>query len=149
MIEYFSNNLWQFWTILCIVGLILELMSGDFFILCFSIGAFCSILASLCGAGFVAQIIIFAIASALSLWLVRPAMLKWLHKNEDQRPSNADALIGREGRVSEDIPEDGHGRVAIDGDDWKAVSSNGQAIARGTKVRVIGRDSIIITVAEA
>ena len=80
MIEYFSNNLWQFWAILCIVGLILELMSGDFFILCFSIGTFCSILASLCGAGFVAQIIIFAIASALSLWLVRPAMLKWLPK---------------------------------------------------------------------
>ena len=149
MIEYFSNNLWQFWAIICIVGLILELSSGDFFIMCFAIGAFSSTIASLCGVGFVAQIIIFAIASALSLWLVRPAMLKWLHKGKKERLSNADALIGREGRVSEDITEGGHGRVAIDGDDWKAVSKHGQAIASGTKVRVVGRESIILTVVEA
>ena len=39
MIDYFAANLWQFWSLVVIVCLILELTSGDFFILCFSIGA--------------------------------------------------------------------------------------------------------------
>ena len=146
MIEYFQNNLWQLWTIIAIVCLILELMSGDFFIMCFAIGAGCSLLGALCGMNFTAQIIIFAICSALSLWLVRPAALKYFHKKDNERLSNADALIGQEGRVSQEISAGGDGRVAINGDDWKAVSADGSAIAQGTKVRVVARDSIIITV---
>ena len=72
--------------------------------------------------------------------------LRYLHRNDPDRVSNADALIGREGRVSETIPEGGSGRVAIDGDDWKAVSADGMAIEKGEKVKVVGRESIIITV---
>ena len=39
MIEFFTSNLWLIWVIISIVCLILELSSGDFFILCFAIGA--------------------------------------------------------------------------------------------------------------
>ena len=74
-------------------------------------------------------------------------MLKHLHRNEDSRVSNADAIIGRIGRVSETIEKNGYGRVAIDGDDWKALSQDGEAIEKDTNVKVISRDSIIITVA--
>lgn len=146
MIEYFSNNLWQLWAIISIICLILELSSGDFFIMCFSIGAFISIIAALCGMSFTAQIIVFAIASALCLWLVRPVALKYLHRNKDERPSNADALIGRVGRVSETIEANGYGRVAIDGDDWKATGEGGVAIGKGARVQVTALDSIIVTV---
>ena len=54
--------------------------------------------------------------------------------------------MGRIGRVSQTIVEGGHGRVAIDGDDWKAVSADGTAIGQDEKVRVVGRESIILTV---
>ena len=40
MIEYFQQNMWQLWTLIGVICLILELTSGDFFIMCFSIGAF-------------------------------------------------------------------------------------------------------------
>ena len=83
----------------------------------------------------------------MSIYFVRPTMLRRLHRNEDCRVSNADALMGREGRVSESIEEGGYGRVAIDGDDWKALSQDGEAIEKDTNVKVISRDSIIITVA--
>ena len=146
MLDYILNNLWQLWTVVAILCLILELMSGDFFIMCFAIGAAASLVAALCGLNLTAQIIVFAACSALSLWLVRPAALKYLHRNQDERLSNADALIGQEGRVSQDIPAGGHGRVAIDGDDWKATSADALPIAAGTKVRVVARESIIITV---
>jgi membrane protein implicated in regulation of membrane protease activity len=75
--------------------------------------------------------------------------VKYLHKNADERVSNADALMGRIGRVSETIEAEGYGRVAIDGDDWKAVSANGGRIEKGANVKVVGRDSIIITVEPA
>ena len=48
--------------------------------------------------------------------------------------------------MSEAIEQGGYGRVAIDGDDWKAVSADGQYVPMGQNVRVVGRESIIITV---
>ena len=146
MIAYLSSNLWLIWIIISILCLILELSSGDFFILCFAIGAAVAAIIAGCGLSLTWQIIIFAIVSALSLLLVRPALLKKLHKPHRERLSNAEAVIGQIGRVSEDIDTNGFGRVAIDGDDWKARSADGSAIEKGTRVRVVKMDSIILTV---
>lgn len=146
ILDYFTQNLWQFWAIMAFLFLILELTSGDFFILCFAIGAAFTTLLSLTGIGFLWQLLVFAIVSVLCLFFVRPVMLRYFHRNAPDRKSNADALIGQEGRVSETIDADGNGRVAIDGDDWKAVSADGSQIEKGVKVRVVGRESIIITV---
>ncbi|MBR5170464.1 MAG: NfeD family protein [Muribaculaceae bacterium] len=146
MIEFFTSNLWLIWVIISIVCLILELSSGDFFILCFAIGAAVSAILAGCGANLTVQIITFAVVSALSLLLVRPALIKKLHKPNRERLSNAEAMIGQQGRVSEPIEAGGYGRVAIDGDDWKAISADGSAIDKDVRVRVVKMDSIIITV---
>ena len=149
MIDYFASHLWQLWALVSFICLILELTNGDFFIMCFAIGGVCAAIASALGVGFYGGLLVFAICSVLSLWLVRPTALKYVHKNADERVSNADALMGRIGRVSETIEAEGYGRVAIDGDDWKAVSANGGRIEKGANVKVVGRDSIIITVEPA
>ena len=60
--------------------------------------------------------------------------------------SNADALIDRKGRVVETVKADGFGRVQIDGDIWKAVTNEPADIPEGRNVRVVGRESTIITV---
>ena len=146
MIEFFTSNLWFIWVIISIVCLILELTSGDCFILCFAIGAAVSAIVAGCGANLTVQIIVFAVVSVLSLLLVRPTLLKKLHKPNRERLSNAEAVIGQQGRVSEAIAAGGYGRVAIDGDDWKALSADGSAIDKGTTVRVVKMDSIILTV---
>ena len=145
MIEYFLANMWQIWAVLAVICLILELSSGDFFIICFSIGAVFAIISAVLGLSIYWQIFIFAIFSLLSVLFVRPVALRWLHKNDPNRASNADALLGRTGKVTESIPADGNGYVQIDGDLWKAVTK-GADIAVGTTVRVIGRESTIITV---
>mgnify|MGYP003238481980 FL=1 len=123
MIDYFAANLWQLWVLVTVVCLILELTSGDLFILCFSIGALVTAVLSAFGLGFYGQLAVFVVASVLSLLFVRPSLVRRLHGRKKERLSNADALIGRIGRVSEAIEQGGYGRVAIDGDDWKAVSS--------------------------
>lgn len=145
MIEYLLANMWQVWAVLAVLGLILELTSGDFFIMCLAIGA--------AGAAITApfanlywQIGVFAIVSLFSLFQVRPFVLRYLHNNEEKRVSNADALLGRKGRVSETIPAGGFGYVAIDGDQWRAVAANDEEIAEGARVKIVSRESTIVTV---
>ena len=144
MIEYFLSNMWQIWAVVALVCLILELSSGDFFIICFSIGAVFAIISAVLGFSIYWQIFIFAIFSLLSVLFIRPVALRWLHKNDPNKPSNADALLGRTGRVTEPISAGSNGYVQIDGDLWRAVSNTD--IPVGTTVRVIGRESTIITV---
>ena len=144
MIEYFLSNMWQIWAVIAVICLILELSSGDFFIICFSIGAVFALISAVVGLSIYWQIFIFAIFSLLSVLFVRPVALRWLHKNEPNKPSNADALLGRTGKVTEAISIGDSGYVQIDGDMWKAVSSTDIPI--GTTVRVIGRESTIVTV---
>ena len=144
MIEYFLENMWQLWAIVAIVCLILELSSGDFFIICFSIGAVFGVISAAVGLNVYWQLFVFAIFSLLSVLFIRPVALRYLHKNEPNKPSNADALLGRTGRVTEAIGQDRSGYVQIDGDLWKAVSN--ADIPVGTTVRVVGRESTIISV---
>jgi membrane protein implicated in regulation of membrane protease activity len=144
MIEYILANMWQVWAVIAVICLILELSSGDFFIICFSIGAVFAIIGAIVGLNIYWQIFIFAVFSLLSVLFVRPVALRWLHKNDPNRVSNADALIGRTGKVTEPISVGGNGYVQIDGDMWKAVSATD--IPVGTTVRVIGRESTIVTV---
>lgn len=146
MIEYFQNNLWQLWTLVGILCLILELTSGDFFIMCFSIGAFVTAIVAAFVPSFTVQVIVFAVASLLCLLFVRPLALKYFHRKDPDRPSNADAMVGRRGVVTEKIETGGYGRVKIDGDSWKAQSSIVSDINKGTRVEVTAIDSVIITV---
>ncbi len=146
MIEYLAQHLWQMWAVVAVICLIMELMAGDFFIICFSIGSVFAAITAALGGGIYLQLLMFAIFTLISLFWVRPFAQRYLHKGEDQRVSNADALIDRQGRVIETVKADGFGRVQIDGDIWKAVTNEPQDIPEGKNVRVVGRESTIITV---
>ena len=146
MIEYFAQHLWQVWAVMAVICLILEMTAGDFFIICFSIGAVFAAITALIGGNIYWQLLLFAIFTLISLFWVRPFAQRYLHKGEDNRVSNADALMGRQGRVVESVKADGFGRVQIDGDIWKAVTNEPQDIVAGKNVRVVGRESTIITV---
>ena len=131
---------------MAVICLILEMTAGDFFIICFSIGAVFAAITALVGGNIYWQLLLFAIFTLISLFWVRPFAQRYLHKGEDNRVSNADALMGRQGRVVEAVKADGFGRVQIDGDIWKAVTNEPQDIPAGKNVRVVGRESTIITV---
>lgn len=146
MIASISEYLWQMWAVLAVVCLILELMAGDLFIVCFSIGGVAAALAAAVGLGFYWQLALFALFSLVALFWLRPVARRYLHRGEDARVSNADALLGRQGRVVETIQAAGFGRVQIDGDVWKARTTDGAAIEAGATVEVVGRESTIIEV---
>ncbi|MBQ9654816.1 MAG: NfeD family protein [Prevotella sp.] len=146
MIDYILTNMWQIWAIVAVICLILELSSGDFFIICFSIGAVFAVIAAALGLSVYWQLVVFAVFTAIAIFTVRPVALRYLHKNEPNKPSNADALIGRTGRVTEPINAGKNGYVQVDGDLWKAVSDMQTDIPVGTTVRIVGRESTIVSV---
>lgn len=146
MLAYILENMWQVWAVVAVICLILELMAGDFFIICFSIGAVGGLLTALLSDSLYLQLFAFAVFTVLALVYVRPFAKRYLHKGEDSRVSNADALMGRQGRVVETVKAGGFGRVQIDGDIWKAVTRGEADIPEGSNVVVIDRASTIITV---
>lgn len=149
MMEYFVGNIWLFWVVVTVACLIMELTSGDFYVTCFAIGAVAGLVIEALGLPFWVQVLVFATVAVLSLLFVRPHLVHLLQANADHRVSNADALMGRIGRVSQTIVPGGYGRVQIDGDDWKAETPQSVTLSEGMKVRVVGRESIIISVVEA
>lgn len=146
MIDYLKDHLWLVWTLITVLALILEVSSGTFYLLCFAIGAACAVVSSLFAIPFWVQVMVFILFSAVSVFAVRPFAVKYLHPHTEERLSNADALIGREGKLIEPITDHSAGYVRVDGDEWKAVSADGSPIEDGARVKVVARESIIVTV---
>ena len=146
MYDFLNNNLWLFWLFIGLVCLITEMTLGTFFVFCLAIGAFLTVIFSLLSCPFWFQIVAFAVLSVVSIFFVRPVMIRFLHKEHNERLSNVGALIGRVGVVIEDIKGESNGYVKIDGDEWRAVTADGTAIERGVIVRITAIDSIIVTV---
>ena len=143
-------EIYQYWLIAAIILVIVEICTAGFGSICFAIGAGFAALAAGLGASFTWQIVIFAALSLVTFIFLRPVVIRFLEKKSKDVKTNADALIGRKGVVSERIDAQQHtGRVAVDGDDWKAVSEDGLVIEKGEEVVITHRESIIVTVRKA
>lgn len=138
---------YYYWLIAAIVLVIVEICTAGFGALCFALGAAFSALVSGLGGSLTWQILAFVVVSLLTFIFLRPVVVRFLDKKSKDVKTNAEAIIGRKGVVSECIDASQHtGRVAIDGDDWKAVSEDRSVIEKGTDVEIIKLDSIIVTV---
>ena len=146
MIDYLTTNFWLLWTFVCVVALILEVSSGTFYLMCFAIGAVGAVMVSLMGTPLWLQVLVFSVISAVSVFCVRPLLVKCLHLVQKERLSNASALVGRQGVVIEPISAERPGYVRVDGDEWRAVTADGTMIERGVNVRITAMNSIVVTV---
>lgn len=146
MFTYLIAHFWLLWLIASILLLILELCFGDFFVTCFALGALVSLVVSLFGVPFWLQVVVFAVGGVFFVYTLRPRLLRALHGKGEDRESNADALIGREGIVTEPITEEKDGYVKVDGDEWRAESIDGKPIGRDAKVRIVSMESIVVHV---
>ena len=140
---------YYYWLIAAIVLVIIEICTAGFGALCFAIGAAFSALVSGLGGNLTWQIVVFVVVSLLTFIFLRPVVMRFLDKKSKDVKTNAEAIIGRKGVVSERIDAAQHtGRVAIDGDDWMAVSEDGSVIEKGADVEIIKLESIVVTVKE-
>lgn len=135
---------WHIWALVAILFVVGEIFTSGFALICFAVGCVGGAIAAAAGAILEWQLGIFAIATMVAFFAVRPLLRKLSSK--DEIATNADALIGRTAKVTETITTGGTGRVALDGDIWQAVSNEECDIVEGERVEITARESIILTV---
>ncbi|HEY9855419.1 MAG TPA: NfeD family protein [Stenomitos sp.] len=131
---------WHYWVIAGFAALVVEIFTPGFFMACLGIGCFLGGLVALLHGALVVQALTFVAGSALSLAVVRPLLARSLATSE-AIATNADALVGKSGRVVERIdPHQSQGRVLVEGEDWWATSLDQLDINVDERVRVIQVD---------
>lgn len=137
---------WHVWAILALLMLIAEIFVPGFFLFCLGIGALGASAAAAMGFGAAVQLVVFSILSLIAFFTIRPLMMKRLWKGGDHK-TNTDALIGRKARVTQEFePGLRLGRVAVDGDDWRAECTTDRPLHTGDIVRIIRVDSNTLVV---
>lgn len=141
-------EIWHIWAIVALLFIILEIFTSGFAVMCFSFGGIAAAIAAGCDATLTWQIVWFCIFTAVAFVTVRPFVLRTFFKDEKNTVrTNVEAIIGRQARVTERIdPKTGTGRVAVDGDDWKAICEDDSTVETGEKVEITKVDSVIVTV---
>lgn len=136
--EFFQ---WQWWAGAAVLLLIAEIFLPGFFLLCLGIGCIGASLAAGLGFGAAGQLLVFSASSLLAFFTVRPVLMKRLWKKEHLL-TNADALAGMRGRVSQDFdPGLRLGRVQVGGDDWRAESMTDAPLRAGDAIEVVRVES--------
>jgi membrane protein implicated in regulation of membrane protease activity len=131
-----------FWALTTLAFIIAEIITIQLVSIWFAAGAFVTMLfAYFKSPGFVGELIIFIVTSALLLIITYPLLKNWRHVKHVG--TNSELEIGRSASVIEEIDHvKGTGRVRLNGVDWSAVSADGDDIipagAIVTVVRVQG-----------
>lgn len=140
-------EVWHYWVIIALVFVIVEMFTTGFAVMCISFGCLFGAVASALDWELKWQLLVFAVGTCLAFITVRPLVYKLFYKKEQEVKTNVDALVGRRAIVTERIGGDLYaGRVKIDGDDWKAISTDAQPIEVGEAVEVTAINSVILTV---
>ena len=85
--------------------------------------------------------VLFFAVSIAALIATRPLARKMMDKNIV--PTNADAVLGREARVTEAIDNTvPSGAVYVDGKTWSARSESGETLPEGTLVRAVRMEGV-------
>ena len=126
--------MWWMWILAALVCGIVEVMAVSFVFLMLAIGALAAGISGALGASLAVQMIIFVVVAVALLFVVRPFLKGRVERSTPDVRTNADALIGRTGYVTEIVGER-NGRIQFSGGEWSA-RTEGPSIPVGVEVRV-------------
>jgi membrane protein implicated in regulation of membrane protease activity len=125
------------WLLVAVGLAVVEVFTVTFGFIMFAAGALAAAGTAALGGDLWLQGVVFAIVSALSLVLVRPALKRRLDDSSPDAQIGLAAIEGSTCLVLERVDAD-HGLVKIEGETWRARSFDGtQAYEPGEQVRVI------------
>jgi membrane protein implicated in regulation of membrane protease activity len=136
---------WTTWLIAAAAMLLLEMFTPGFLLACLAVGAVGAAAGAALGWSIELQLSLFSAFSVLSLWLLRPLLRTWLAATGAK--TNQDALMDAVGRVEADVKAGQRGYVKIDGDSWAFEAE--RDYAANDKVRICGREGVVVRVVEA
>lgn len=134
---------WHVWTLTAILLALIEVFTAasGFLILCFALACMLSAAAAFLGLGLEGQLLLFSLASIGAIAGIRPLLQSRLARSPHAVKTNADALVGKIGLVSERIEE--HplgGRALVEGEDWWVVAQEEGPVEAGARVKVLRVD---------
>ncbi len=122
-----------YWLLVIFAFLLIEGFSMNLVTIWFAFGALCAFISVYFTDNSVIQLIVFVLASTLSLIITRPLIKKYIKCNIVK--TNSDMIIGKTGIALTDISELKSGRVKVDGKNWMAISED--EIKEKEKVEVL------------
>ena len=138
---------WVVWMVAAGLLAVGEIFTMGFFLGPVAIAAVLAALAALAGAGLAAQLVMFIVASAASVGLLRPVARRHLHTPARLRTGTA-ALVGRAATVLERVDAHG-GSVKLAGEVWSARPfDEDHAFEPGQRVEVLEIDGATALVHE-
>lgn len=141
----FEMTMTTFWLIAMIVFLVVEALTVGLVCIWFAAGSLIALVCAMIGAPLWVQIVAFLVVSALTLYFTRPLVKKYV--NNDVEPTNADLVIGKDCRVTEDIDNIAEtGAVYVDGKTWTARSESNDTIPKGSIVKAKRIDGVKLIV---
>ena len=134
-----------FWLIIAVLLILIESATVQLVFMWFAAGAVVAMLSSFMGAPVLVQLILFFITSIVALIILRPILQKKITPRKTA--TNADAVIGKTGVVTEEIDNLMQtGRVIANGLDWTARSADDSKIEVKQKVAVKAIDGVKLIV---
>src|SRR5690606_10056746 len=132
---------WFWWAAIALLLITSEIFLPGFFLFCLAIGCIGASITAGLGFGPAGQLLVFSVFSLVAFFTVRPVLMKRSWKKDHVR-TNADALVGLRGSVSQDFdPGLRLGRVRVGGDDWRAESLSDATLRTGDVIVVIRVES--------
>ncbi len=133
------------WFIAVIAFIIIESLTYQLVSVWFAFGAIGALIAAVAGAGIYAQLIVFALITALFLLFLRPMSLKFV-KNKTFK-TNVDSIISENVLITEEVDNDaGKGQGKVNGLVWTVRSEDGSKIPKGEVTEAVRVDGVKLTV---
>ncbi|MCL2156611.1 MAG: NfeD family protein [Methanobrevibacter sp.] len=123
----------EFWIILFVACILLEIMTTGFFLLSIGIGSAAAAVANYMNFDPISQMLIFVVVTIICLIASRP-LAKKLTQGSPKKKAAADRLLEKEGTVLEPIDAEHSGMVNISGEKWRAIAD--ENISAGEKIIV-------------
>lgn len=140
---HLNFHLWQIWCIAGVVFFIIEMFTPVMFFLNIGFACFIAAISAALGIEPIYQVLIFGVFSAIFLLWLRPFLIK--RKNSSDTPETIEMYIGKTANVINTVTAE-DGRIAVFGEEWQAKSLNGEVIEKGSQVKIMKNDSIVMYV---
>lgn len=136
---------WALWIAVAVICGVIEMLTPQFFIAWFGIGALSAALLASLGASGAWQVSAFIVVSLVLVLSTKRLSSRWFRADREQK-TNVDALLGQEGLVTKPILQNGTGQVKTRNEIWTALSADNGPIPAGVTVKVVRVEGVHLVV---
>lgn len=124
-----------FWIIVAVIVTVLDILTSSFLFVWFAVGGFAAMVASMLGATWWLQVMVFLIVSIITISIGYPWAKKKFKASVKYTPLMEETYIGRVMKAESDILQ--KARVKVDGIYW-TVQNQGDIIKKDSNFRIVG-----------